>query len=567
MLLTRAASLAPALMAAVLLVGLSPARTAAQILHDPRLAHEVLYTGSGMVSLAFAPDGRLYVCEKRGRVLTFAPDGKGGFAPPTVFLGLTREVTFEIESGLLGIALDPAFATTRHVFLYYTRKDGPRLVRVTATAGLEAAEPGSAQVLLANLPNTATHHKAGQIAFRPSEPNAIYLGMGDDAHPEHAQDVDRYEGKILRLNKDDGRGLRDNPFCTGGDLDSVRCRVWARGLRNPFRFLFLPGSPPNGPLYLSENGDLIDRLSRVSAGSNGAWSKQGDRGGFLSPPDPGHRVLSTQTGSRTAIAFTDHGGFAAAPGKPTLLSANGVAGSIQRYALEGEALDRVTPLDHGLAFLSDLPFAGAVDMAFGPDGALYYVHSGVDASDTGRFLLARVRALDGAFAPRPEPASNDAAQAAAPSGDKRCDDLSAIAPWGEVAYDNHVQPLWATQCEGCHGGPTGGAAGLDLRFGSAARLISAASKTAPGRVLVKPGSPEQSYLFEKINCGHPTHGARMRPGVAMGLEKQALIRDWIVQLANPPRQPPRIRVRHIAAAMLAAAAAGLWVWRRRRARA
>src|SRR5262245_25018180 len=102
----------PAALAIVFGVLTSALPSAAQLtITDRRFAHELLYTGAGMISIEFAPDGRLYVCEKRGRVLTFVPDGAGGYAAePDVFLDLTSEVSSETESGLLGMALDPEFA-------------------------------------------------------------------------------------------------------------------------------------------------------------------------------------------------------------------------------------------------------------------------------------------------------------------------------------------------------------------------------------------------------------------------------------------------------------------------
>lgn len=50
-----------------------------------------------------------------------------------------------------------------------------------------------------------------------------------------AMDPNFLGGKIIRINPDTGAGLDDNPFCGGGALYSARCKVWAVGLRNPFR--------------------------------------------------------------------------------------------------------------------------------------------------------------------------------------------------------------------------------------------------------------------------------------------------------------------------------------------
>ena len=55
---------------------------------------------------------------------------------------------------------------------------------------------------------------------------------------------------------------------------------------------------------------------------------------------------------------------------------------------------------------------------------------------------------------------------------------------------------------------------------------------ALGLKLVEPGDPSRSYLFEKINSSAPQQGDRMRPTDAMSLSDQAIIRDWIIQLAT-----------------------------------
>ncbi len=54
-----------------------------------------------------------------------------------------------------------------------------------------------------------------------------------------AQDVDSLAGKILHLDRD-GLGLPTNPYWSG-DAKANRSKVWATGLRNPFRMSLLEG--------------------------------------------------------------------------------------------------------------------------------------------------------------------------------------------------------------------------------------------------------------------------------------------------------------------------------------
>jgi len=69
-------------------------------------------------SLAFAPDGRLFVTERPGRVRIV------NMSTFTSEVALTLNVYAQGEAGLLGIALDPGFAQNNFVYLYYSVPSG-----------------------------------------------------------------------------------------------------------------------------------------------------------------------------------------------------------------------------------------------------------------------------------------------------------------------------------------------------------------------------------------------------------------------------------------------------------
>src|SRR5215218_2927017 len=81
---------------------------------------------SGLVaptSVEFAADGRVFVAEKRGRVLQF--DSLTD-TTPTVFADLSNAVHDFWDRGLLGLALDPEFTTGRpYVYVLYTYDKDP----------------------------------------------------------------------------------------------------------------------------------------------------------------------------------------------------------------------------------------------------------------------------------------------------------------------------------------------------------------------------------------------------------------------------------------------------------
>lgn len=356
----------------------------AQKISPPGFRYEQIHSGNGMTALDFDSAGRMFVCEKQGRVLVFNPDRKGGFETATVFADFRNEVNPENESGLLGIALDPKFATNHHLYVFYTGDTDQRLVRLTADAGFSKVVPGSELVLLKGLPRTATNHKAGDIHFHPKDPKAIYLVLGDDTKRELASDLEYYNGKLLRLDASNGMGLADNPFYDGNP-DSIKSRVWAKGFRNPFRFAFVPGGVPDF-IYVSENGDGTDRLAVVKRGADAGWGKSGDKG-LINPADSNTRVLYTSKPCLTAIAIAPKGPFA--PAGPVLYAENWFSQDLLRWSLDEVQLDKVTPLpeDGGNPFLSGFK---CVDAHFGPDGSLYLLQTWFGDSEGKDHKLARV---------------------------------------------------------------------------------------------------------------------------------------------------------------------------------
>ncbi len=125
---------------------------------------EIVYSSpNGVNALAFDPGGHLLYVEKQGRVMRLASNGSGGFAAtPTEFADLRAQIDSAGESGLLGMALSPAYTSTRYLNLFYTTASDQRLTRITANPSLTAMVPGSGLVLLSGLPRASSFHKAGE---------------------------------------------------------------------------------------------------------------------------------------------------------------------------------------------------------------------------------------------------------------------------------------------------------------------------------------------------------------------------------------------------------------------
>jgi aldose sugar dehydrogenase len=205
-------------------------------------------------SMVFAPDGRLFVTERPGRVRIFAQNA----ATSEVAIALD-DVSAQGEAGLLGIALDPEFTTNRYVYLYYTAQVGGggavnRVVRYREVTNRLAERV----VLLDNIPANAIHD-GGRLRFGPD--GLLYVTTGDAATTSRAQDIASTAGKILRITRD-GATPRDNPFSSP---------VYSIGHRNPQG---LDWHPVTGDLWASEHGNSgNDEVNVIDAGADYGWPR------------------------------------------------------------------------------------------------------------------------------------------------------------------------------------------------------------------------------------------------------------------------------------------------------
>jgi glucose/arabinose dehydrogenase len=211
-------------------------------------------------SIASAPDGRIFVTEKGGKVKIV----KNGAVLSTPFLQVTVEQTN--ERGLSSIAIDPDFNNNKYVYIYYTTTSGGvhnRLSRFTASGDL--AVSGS-EVILKDFPTVVNSiHNGGGIAFGPD--GKLYLGMGEDHVPANAPDLTTPKGKVLRMNKD-GSAPGDNPFASSSNQWTKL--IWSYGLRNPWSLAIQPGT---GKIFVGDVGESgWEEINDVTqAGKNFGW--------------------------------------------------------------------------------------------------------------------------------------------------------------------------------------------------------------------------------------------------------------------------------------------------------
>jgi hypothetical protein len=194
---------------------------------------------------------RVFVVEQAGLVHLLV----NGVLRPTPFLDLRDRVDATGEAGLLSIAFAPDYAATGRFYVYYNDlAQNLHLVEFRRAAGnADVADPESARELLYQI-KFAPNHNGGMLQFGPD--GRLYLAVGDGGtSPEHkpgeyAQSPDAVFGKILSLDPETGEWS-----------------VWARGLRNPWRF-WIDARTRN--TYIADVGqERREEINLVPAGQSG----------------------------------------------------------------------------------------------------------------------------------------------------------------------------------------------------------------------------------------------------------------------------------------------------------
>jgi glucose/arabinose dehydrogenase len=209
-----------------------------------------------------APDGRVFLCEKSGRIRVYQ-DGKWLTAPL-----LTVDADYVEERGLLGLALDPDFARTPFVYVFYTAKN-PAHNRVSRFR-IEGDAAGSETVLLdlnsAIALRSGGWHNGGSIHF--GKDGKLYVASGNNTIQANSQSLETLLGKVLRINPD-GSIPEDNPFyktATGNNR-----AIWALGLRNPY---VTDVHPVTGRFLVHDVGDgSFEEINDGKAGTNYGYPK------------------------------------------------------------------------------------------------------------------------------------------------------------------------------------------------------------------------------------------------------------------------------------------------------
>ncbi|MET1079038.1 MAG: PQQ-dependent sugar dehydrogenase [Pseudomonas sp.] len=342
-------------------------------------------------SLAFLPEGGMLITERPGRLRLL--DAQGRLSPP---LAGVPEVYREGQGGLLDIALSPAFAQDRLLYLSYAEAGEDGLAGTAV--GRARLSPDNRRlecfdVIFRQLPKLSNGmHFGSRLVFDGA--GKLFVTLGENNQRSTAQDLDKLQGKVVRLDPD-GRVPADNPFVGRA---GARPEIWSYGHRNPQGAAL---NPWTGELWIHEHGPRGgDEINRPLAGRNYGWplATHGINYSLLPIPEAqGEKVPGTeaplhvwaQSPAISGMAFYNGERFPA--WRQNLFIGALAQQALIRLELEG---DRVVHEERLLKALH-VRFR---DVRQGPDGYLYILTDEEDGA------LLRVGLVNGEVAvvlPRP----------------------------------------------------------------------------------------------------------------------------------------------------------------------
>lgn len=211
-------------------------------------------------AMAFLPDGRMLVTERKGRLRIIGTDGRLQARP----VGGVPAVVANGQGGLLDVQLHPRFIENRLVYLSWTG-EGPGGYGTEIGRGeFRDGALHNLEVLFRLFPKShKSWHFGSRLVFDRN--GNLFITLGDRGERQRAQDLGDHAGSVIRLH-DDGRVPADNPFVGRAD---VRPEIFSYGHRN------MQGAtlnPIDGSLWTHEHGPQGgDEINVIRPGVNYGW--------------------------------------------------------------------------------------------------------------------------------------------------------------------------------------------------------------------------------------------------------------------------------------------------------
>ncbi|MDH0749660.1 PQQ-dependent sugar dehydrogenase [Pseudomonas sp. GD03842] len=215
-------------------------------------------------AVAFLPDNKgMLVTERTGSLRVVSPDGK--LSAP---VSGVPAVWVQGQGGLLDVVLSPDFAKDRMVYLTYAevaadgKTGGTAAGRGRLSDDLTRLE-GFTRIFQQQPKLSVGNHFGSRMVF--DRDGYLFIALGENNNRPTAQDLDKLQGKIVRLYPD-GSIPQDNPFV---GQKNVRPEIWSYGHRNQQGAAL---NPWTGTLWTHEHGPMGgDEVNIIERGANYGW--------------------------------------------------------------------------------------------------------------------------------------------------------------------------------------------------------------------------------------------------------------------------------------------------------
>ncbi|MGB5248957.1 MAG: PQQ-dependent sugar dehydrogenase [Gammaproteobacteria bacterium] len=217
-------------------------------------------------ALAFLPDGRMLVTEKKGSLYIVTQDGQKSSPVRGV-----PDVDYGGQGGLGDVAVHPDFLDNKLIYLSYVESGkgdtrGAAVARGVMNFNERGGTLTGVEVIWRQYPKLVGRgHYGHRLLF--DDDGHLWVSSGDRQKFTPAQDMQSNVGKILRLNHD-GSIPDDNPYVDYQrdnplvDDEGVYAQIWSLGHRNPLGIAF----DLEGQLWAIEmgpaGGDELNRIVR-----------------------------------------------------------------------------------------------------------------------------------------------------------------------------------------------------------------------------------------------------------------------------------------------------------------
>ena len=223
----------------------------------PTLNRSVVVSGQGSVvwDIGFVNANTYFFTLRSGAI-----KAKVGAAAP-VTLGTPPDSTPTGEGGVMGLAVDPAFASNRLIYVCYLTAADVRVVSYAVNANFTGFDAGPTPIVT-GMPRAGNgRHSGCRLRFKPGT-DELFIGTGDAATGTNPQSHTSLGGKILRVTRT-GAAYPGNP----GYADA---RIYNHGHRN-VQGLSFRTKKANAPFSAEHGTGRDDEVNQVLSGRNYGW--------------------------------------------------------------------------------------------------------------------------------------------------------------------------------------------------------------------------------------------------------------------------------------------------------